>query len=213
MHGKYWFYLFICYKMLAMGIDFLFSSLANHPIVLFFVLAFIGGEESIIPLAIIVGGGRWDIKTLFVVSFVSTMCADLTWFLLGRHGIKEHRLFKRHQNNYNKISLFIRKISKNDFVLLLITKFIYGTRIFSIIYLSLEGVSVTKFFRMNFLVILVWLPVIVGGGFMIGRGSSLFSDIHKHPIYLSISILLLVIAFHFVRSYFSKKFLPSKLQK
>jgi len=196
-----------------MDFHFLLSQLVDHPIILFAISAYIGGEELIIPLSILVGHGLWDLQTLFIATFISTIMADLTWFLLGRHGIQKHRLFERHKHRYKKISKFIRKISKSEFKLLLITKFIYGTRIFSIIYLSLEGLSISKFLKLNFFVVSIWLSAIIGMGWMIGKGSTFFVNIYEHPLILTTGILILIFIFHFGRNYFSQKFLPAKLQK
>ncbi len=196
-----------------MNFHFLLSQLIDHPIILFFISAYFGGEELIIPLAILVGHGLWDFQTLFITTFISTLIADLTWFMLGRHGIQKRKFFERYQHRYKKISHFIRKIAKSELKLLLITKFIYGTRIFSIIYLSLEGLSVSKFLKLNFFVILIWLSTITGMGWMVGKGSAFFVNIYEHPLILIAGILVLVFLFHFIRNYFSQKFLPVKLQK
>jgi len=196
-----------------MDIQFLLNTLRDHPIILFFLAAYIGGEEMIIPLAILVGHGLWSLWLLFTVCFIGTLFADLTWFLLGRHGIQKRRFFQRYKEKYTKMSTFIRKLAKTEIGLLLITKFIYGTRIFTIILISLEGLSINKFIKINSLVILIWLPIITGIGWMIGRGSSLFVNLYEHPIELSVGIIAIIVLFHIARNYLSKKLLPKELQK
>jgi membrane protein DedA with SNARE-associated domain len=191
-----------------MDLQSLLFHFAQNPLLLFFLAAYIGGEELIIPLAVLVGQGLWDVETLFTVCFVATVLADITWFLLGRHGVQRRKFFQKYQHRFEKASTFFRRIAKSEMGILLTTKFIYGTRIFSIIFLSLEGLALPKFILLNSIVTFIWLSCIVTIGWMIGRGSSLFLNIYKHPVYIGLGLITLIVLFHTARHYFAKRFLP-----
>lgn len=186
----------------------MFFQFAEHPIILFFLAAYIGGEELIVPLAVLVGQGLWSVETLFITCFIATVLADASWFLLGRHGVRQRKFFQKYEHRFERASVFFRKIAKSELGILLTTKFIYGTRIFSIIFLSLEGLALPKFIIINSLVTFIWLSCIVTLGWMIGRGSSLFLNIYRHPVYITLGLILIVVLFHVIRHYFSRKFLP-----
>lgn len=186
----------------------LVSQFAQHPIILFFIAAFFGGEELIVPLAVLVGQGLWDVQTLFAVCYLATLISDAGWFLLGRHGVRQRKFFQKYEQRFEKASAFFRRIARSEMGILLTTKFIYGTRIFSIIFLSLEGLSLPRFVGINAIVSFVWLTCVITLGWMIGRGSSFFLNIYRHPIYMTLGLILLIVLFHVVRHAFAKRFLP-----
>ena len=101
-------------------------------------------------------------------------------------------------------------MSKTELELLLVTKFIYGTRIFTIISFSTRGIPLFKFTYLNSLVIAVWLSCILGIGWLIGHGSSLFLDIYKNPVQTSIGLILLMVIFNILRHFISKYLLSKK---
>lgn len=191
-----------------MELSTLFQKFAEYPVILFFLSAFFGGEELIIPLAILVGHGLWSLQLLFLVCFIATLFADVSWFLLGRHGVQKRKFFQKYQRRFEKASKFFRRIAKSEMGILLTTKFIYGTRIFSIIFLSIEGVALSRFVKLNSLVTFIWLSCIVFLGWMIGRGSALFLNLSQHRFYIGAGILLIIIVFHYLRHYFAHRFLP-----
>lgn len=186
----------------------LLSQFAQHPVILFFLAAYLGGEEIIVPLAVLVGQGLWDVGTLFVVCYIATVLADASWFLLGRHGVRETHFFRKYEHRFQKASVLFRKIARSELGILLTTKFIYGARIFSIIFLSLEGVSLSRFVLLNSFVVFIWLSCVITVGWMIGRGSSFFLSIYRHPVYLSAGLIVLIVIFHTARHIITKKFLP-----
>jgi len=191
-----------------MDLDSLISHFVQNPLLLFFLAAYIGGEELIVPLAVLVGQGLWNVESLFIACLVATILADTTWFLLGRHGVQRRKFFQKYQYRFEKASVYFRKIAKSEFGILLTTKFIYGTRIFSIIFLSIEGLALPKFIFLNSIVTFIWLSCIVMVGWMIGKGSSLFLNIYKHPIYIGLGLIGLIVLFRVTRHYFAKRILP-----
>lgn len=195
-----------------MELSTLIQEFQNHNLLLFFFAALIGGEEVMIPLAFLVGTGLWDLQTLFLGCFLGTVLSDALWFLLGRHGLQNNKLFKRHKSKYEKIVGFLKKISKKDFVILLVTKFIYGTRIFTILHFGVSEITKTKFLIMNSAVILIWLPIALGLGWFAGKGSSFFLEAYAHPLWIFMGIGLILVLYHFVRNQISKRVLPQNLQ-
>lgn len=193
------------------------QSFLNHfqenPQLLFFFAALIGGEELIVPLAFLVGTGLWDIPSLFIFSAIGTIVADVAWFLLGRHGIQKTAFFKRHSGKHEQVKKLIRKVAKHEFNLLLLTKFIYGARIFTIIHLSLEETHLYRFIALNSIVIVVWLTVIINIGWWAGRGSTWLTSLVEHPLALVLGVLATLVLFHLGRNLVGKKLTKTTLQQ
>lgn len=189
-------------------IESIIANLSDHPLLVFFFAAFIGGEETTIPVAILVGRGWSDFWSLFAFCCLGSFTIDSLLFLLGRYGLKHRNFFKRFQERYNKISSYIQGISKSEFWILFVTKFVYGARTFSVIYLSLEGISLKRFLVIDILVILIWMFLVTGTGWLIGRGSTFFTHLYEHPILLVLAILALIGIFHLIRGRYAKKIIP-----
>lgn len=189
----------------------LIDSFRDQPFLLFFLASFIGGEELMIPLAFLVGTGLWDFPTLFTACFLGTLVSDTLWFSLGRHGIQKTRLFQKYKEKYIKVEAFFAKISKSDCAILLISKFLYGTRIFMLFHFGIGGTPKSKFLLMNMGVITVWLPLVLGLGWFAGKGSTFFTQLYSHPAWVLIGLGLVIVLYHVLRNQLAKRVLPSSL--
>lgn len=196
----------------GMDISSLIEHFKDQPFLLFLIASFVGGEELMIPLAFLVGTGLWDFPTLFAACFLGTLVADTLWFLLGRHGIQKSKLFQKHKERYKKVEAFFAKISKNDFVVLLISKFLYGTRIFMLFHFGIGGMPKGKFLLMNIGVIVAWLPLVLALGWFAGRGSSTITRLYEHPAWVLVGVGLALVLFHVIRNQIAKRVLPPSLQ-
>ncbi len=178
---------------------------AEYPFVLFFLAALLGGEEIIFPLAFLVGRAWWDLELLILGSFIGTMVSDLAWFLLGRHGIQKTKFFQKHTAKYEIAKKLFQKLAKHEFNLMLITKFIYGTRIMTIFHLSIGGMSIIRFLSYSACTISLWLNVVIGIGWWAGKGSVFLNKLYEHPASLVLSLISLLVLFHIARHLISKK--------
>jgi len=175
------------------------------PPVLFFIGSIIGGEEVILTFAFMVAQGFSTEIDLFIYCYLGTMFSDVCWFLSGRHFFKKMSFFERLSVKYNKVVHFLKKVSKKPFVLLFITKFIYGTRVFTIIYVGLEGLKLSKFFLYNIFVVLAWLPIVLSVGWLAGRGMSGILNIYENTGLALLGILVFIIVTVLTRNFISKK--------
>ena len=100
------------------------------------------------------------------------------------HGLRNKTLFK-----------FVKHIEKrNYFWTLFISKFVYGTRILSIIYVAHRESNIIKFIKNNLLATALWITVIIPIGFLAGKGfSELFLFLRGFEKILLIVIIVFVI--------------------
>jgi len=188
-------------------IDTLFQYFKDQPALLIFIGAVIGGEEVILTFAFLAAQKLWSVETAFIYCYLGTLASDIGWFLLGKHTLHRMGFFQRFLGRYERIKHFLKKISNRPFILLLITKFIYGTRIFTIMYVGMEGLSLIKFIGYNVFVILAWLPIVVGLGWLAGKGVSQVANVYEHTWLVFGIILLFIICTVWARKIFSKKVL------
>jgi len=198
------------HSVLTMELHGIIEHYSRHPDALFFVAAVVGGQEMILPLAFLVGEGMWNLPHLFAVTFVATLTVDLFWFGFARLGRRWKRLehFTREDSRVKK---FVQRLSKNEATLLLVTKFMLGTRVVSVLYLSLDGLKVFRFMLLNILVTIPWLAIIITIGWLAGRGSSFFGNIMKHPLLLTIGVVAMVLLFQWIQKQIEKKVMPEEV--
>lgn len=162
-------------------------------LVIFFVAAF-GGEVGMIALSFLAAHKLFPFWPFFILSFVGVIFSDTIWFFMGRTKIAEKIFSHRYANDtVFIITEAIRKISRGNHLLALIfTKFLIGTRVVLIFYISRTKMAFENFIYDDIVAILVWLVVLIPIGFLSGLGFTYISDILE-SIYAGIGFVLLVL--------------------
>jgi len=199
------------------GVDFareLILLLIEYPFIVSFIAGAIGAATSIF-LAGMSGAGLISFWKVFVFSFLGFVFAEILWFFVGRFRIfRKLSLFSLRRGEKRVIKGLREIASKNYFASLLATKFIYGTRILSLVYLGSSGERFGKFLRVNIPAIFIWSAVLMPLGWLAGRGAvnipGIFSNIFKFVfMILALAFLIyLIVAFlargiYFLRQRFS----------
>lgn len=159
--------------------------LLSYSYLVVLVSAILGGEELIIFFSILAGHGLLSIWKVALVGFLGILASDIFWFLLARSSVasklkdkvKGHFLYK-HTN-----AVVERFSHKHDYVYLVLTKFLYGLRIVSIVKVSRRGGTFSKFILNDSLAILSWAVIMLSIGWGVGKlfftTINLFDSIHK----------------------------------
>ena len=135
--------------------------------------AVFGGEETILIISVLAAGGAFSFPLLFAMSFLGTVTSDIAWFYFGKYGM---RWLEGRPSIYEKIEqveqFTVRMTRGQDFLALLITKFLYGTRLIMIFYLARKRLSFRAFLAYDAAVTGIWALVICSLGWWAGRGVS-----------------------------------------
>ena len=89
---------------------------------------------------------------------------------------------------------------------MVISKFIYGTRVFATLYASQQEKKFTKYFIINLLALLLWFAIMTPIGWYAGRGFTKLLDVVK-GIEKLLAIIVALILIYFVIHFISKKFM------
>ena len=174
------------------------------------VISYISGiltEELLFLLVILTGD---EIKRLALISlfgFFGIMTHDILFYFLFNSSFigKLKKKFAFSKNNSKLIHSIIKMGRSDYFTTLLLSKFIYGTRIGVILYVSHVEKKLKKFFLLNSLAVLIWFLVMVPVGWLIGEGFSQFFVIIKGLEKLLLGGIILIIIFYAVRLYIGRK--------
>ncbi|TSC77633.1 MAG: hypothetical protein G01um101424_256 [Parcubacteria group bacterium Gr01-1014_24] len=179
------------------SIEWLRMFILDYPsleyIIIFFGTGF-GGEFALLPLGFLAAQGVISILPLIVLSFLGTFFSDTLWFLLGRTAIVKNMISHRYANTtVSVINEAISRMSRGSHsTALIIAKFIVGTRVLLIMYVSTTNIRFQQFIRYDTVAIFLWILVVIPIGFLSGLGFTYFAEILEN-LYAAIGFILLVI--------------------
>ncbi len=169
-----------------------------HPYIVPFFGAFIGGEETILVIsALAAGGGALSFTEVLGLSFAGTVISDTMWFLFGSHFSVWIESKPRMHKRLESVGHFVDGFTKGRyFRALMITKFLYGTRIIMIFFLSNKRLTFRQFVVQNFIVTALWSTVVCTIGWFAGKGiSSAERAFGSLSIALSIIVVSLLVIY------------------
>ena len=171
-----------------------------------FLGAFFFGETVIIAAAFLAAQGLWSMGDVFWLALTGTVLADVVWFLFGQRILQ---LFRRKENNREqgaRLLVTLEKITgQRPFLSLLFIKFLYGTRILIIMYLSIRKIGLRMFTIFDSLGTVVWLGVVMAIGWLAGKSIiNLAPDLNRVE-YATLILVLLIIGFRMGTLWLSKK--------
>ena len=159
-----------------------------------FVGAFFFGETVIIAAAFLAGQGTLEVLPVFVLAFLATIVSDTVWFLLAKILLWLNRLEKYKTHSEIIVNKMTKLTGDKPFLALLFVKFLYGTRVITIIYLSLRSIPLKKFVIYDALGTLIWLAVIIPIGWLAGKSAvSLGPALHKAEFAIGFFVILVFV--------------------
>jgi len=188
------------------------TFLNAHGIITSFFGGFITGESIIITLAFLSAQGFLPLWQVLVFCTLGMYLSDFIPLTVGRfkffRKLLEREKFAR---RVEKIEYHLQKYTKNNlFLILLYTKFIYGASIPALVYLGAKKTSYSKFSFYDFLVEIIFVPIVVLIGWFSGKGfifaKNIFRDI-RIAIFL---LIIFIILFIFVRKWWNQRLIKKR---
>ena len=175
--------------------------------ILFFIGIFFTGDELILILSYFSAHGYWSIIPIFFIIILANLSADICWFLFGNKILNLFK-WKRLKKYKQKTKLLLRK-SKRPEILLFMSKFIYGTRVLTIVTFGVNStLSLTRFIIIDCLALIPITIILLSLGWFAGKGVYLI-NIYKN-IQLSIFILVIFLIFiYIVRKWINGRYVRS----
>lgn len=145
--------------------------LTQHHAWIVFFGAFLFGETLIIPAAVVAAQGHYSIFAVAGWSYLGTITSDAIWFSCAQ---PLSRILKRNEkwnDRYGTALAWIdKRFGERPERALLFIKFVYGTRIATLMYLALRPLGFRRFVAFNAGGAAVWVVAIVTVGWLAGRG-------------------------------------------
>jgi membrane protein DedA with SNARE-associated domain len=127
-----------------------------------FLGTFCFGETVVIAATLLAVRGYWNASDVFIAAFAGTVTSDAAWYLLGHH---VHRLLAGRSRTVpvrrRLLARLDRMTGRRPFLALLFVKFLYGTRILTIVYLAARKIGFKTFVLFDALGTAIWLAVLL----------------------------------------------------
>lgn len=133
--------------------------------------AFSFGESVIISAGFLAATGVLLLPNVYILALIGTLISDSIWFLFGHLILSRPKRLQQSSERYQRVVSRIEHITGDKpFLILLFMKFLYGTRILTILYLSHRKLGFGTFLFFDAIGTMVWLAVMLGIGWLAGRG-------------------------------------------
>ncbi len=197
-----------------LSIEWLSTFILNYPLLKYLIVflgAGFGGEFGLISLAFLAAHKVFPLIPFLIVSFLGTMSSDTLWFLWGKTKLAGKIISHRYTaGTVSVIMEAIRKISRGNHLLaLILAKFLVGTRILVIMYVSKTNIAFKKFILPDLVAILIWLITLTSIGYLSGLGFAYISKMLKN-IYAGIGFIILIVFIIIIIQIWLKRFFLKK---
>ena len=190
-------------------IEVIINSLLSHFYIVSFVSGFFG-EEAILFLTFLANTQTVHLKTILLLAPLGVFAVDIIYFSLGKYGLIK-KVGERVQNLEGKRGILpwiIRFSIKHPLSALIMTKFIYGTRIGLVMFYSSRKMSFKKFLVLNLIAIEIWAFIMIPLAWLAGRGLTSGLNLVKNFFKIVLIAILFIILIDLtirIFSYFAKK--------
>ncbi len=172
-----------------------------------YVASAIWGDATIIALAFIAAQGTFPIWVVVVFGYFGTLTGDCIWFLLTYLKFWDKlKRWKKFSDKFEKVDERIQKLGKkSDLYVLIVTKFLYGTRILTILYVGLKKLPFRKFLLYDGIATIFWIIAMSGIGYATGKGFQIVIQVFKN-VQLGLTLLVVaIILFILLQKWINKK--------
>ncbi len=188
--------------------------IAKHSIIISFLGGFLTGETVIISLAFLSATGVLPILYVLVFSMLGMYFSDFIPFTVGRHRwfVKFFWEKKVEHRGKNIERILNRYTRHNLFLILLFTKFVYGASIPALLYLGSKKTPYARFCLANFLVEIIFVPVVCLVGWAAGKGFTIATNIFADIRIALFLLIALIVIFVLVRRWIDRRLTQEQRQ-
>lgn len=181
------------------------SYLMAYHLPAIFVGSFFFGETVILTASFLAAQGWWSPFVVFGLSLIGTLASDIIWFLLGNRVVHSERWDKYKEKYVHIVHFLERKTGQRPYRALLFIKFMYGTRILTIVYLSVRKVGFWKFLLYDILSTAILLAVLIPIGYLAGKGYENLVHVFHNVTYGITALVGIFILYKLVTLWLGKK--------
>tara|TARA_Y100000034_G_C6819879_1_gene369126 strand:+ start:120 stop:800 length:681 start_codon:yes stop_codon:yes gene_type:complete len=179
----------------------------------FYPIALIGsiisGNIFVLFLSTLAGQGTLSIFKVWIIALTGTLIADAIWYNLGKtqfiDKIARHR--KTIYNFYTIKKVLTKSQEKNNFTVFLVSKFVYGMKIMTLMYAGRRHMHADHFIKYDYTATTIWVTFIVSIGFLAGKGFTKLFEIFNSTIHTLTTFLIILATIYLIWYFLGKAFI------
>ena len=172
----------------------------NHTSMVSFLGALLIGNSVTLFFSTLAGQGIVSWWKVGMFALLGNFIRDLFWYWIGRsRWVEKWTSTGRVSSGFEKLKILRERYSRNDWMVFILVKFIYGLRVIAILFFGSIRYDLFRFFRFDFIAVCVITTFIVGCGWMTGKGVGLFINVMESAqtaITFVVVFCLLLYLFH-----------------
>lgn len=194
-------------------IETILPYLSKYSILISFLGGFVTGESIIIGLAFLSATGTLPIWNVIIFCTLGMFLSDFIPFTIGRHKWFVKTLWgKKFFQNIKNVEKIVHKYAKHNlFFVLIVTKFVYGTSIPTLLYLGSKKITYRRFLINDFLAVIIFVPVIILIGWSAGKGYNFATNIFNDLRIALLIMVILIILYRVIRKWIDLKIKQKQL--
>lgn len=184
----------------------LMNLLQAHPFLFIFVGMLVAGEAVLLPAIFLAVTGRLDLATVISLAVLATVLSDLAWYGLGRKfpAVALQKIPGRLGSNI--VCGLERMISQKGAQILILSKFVYGTRTITQVLAGVHDMAFRTYIVFNFIGVLALSAALVAIAYSVVGSTRRLGDFVAD---LEITLLLFIVVSVSV-NYMLSRFLRKK---
>jgi membrane protein DedA with SNARE-associated domain len=181
----------------------------NNLVLFFFIILIscaIWGDGSYIFFVILAYESGINLLWVFTAAYMGSLLGDFIWFFIGLKFIGKRLKKDKNLQIYLYVGEFFERFFKNkDFLAILLTKFLYGTRIITTIYMANKKLRFLRFLLYDLIANLWWVVLIGAIGWLFALGVETAYVLFKNAQIAILLLVILLIGFFYIQKKINKK--------
>lgn len=165
--------------------------MAEHKYLLLIPGILLEGDATILTAAFLCHSGLFKLGSIFGLAALVSTIFNHCVFLLGRRWAQPY--FERRAAVRPGLQHLREGFARRKYVLILLSRFIWGLRLATVCVASMSGTHPTVFSVLDVLGALLWAGVLSLVGYYFGEVFDEFIDTHKHDYQFWMAIVLFVL--------------------
>ncbi|MBI3450665.1 MAG: DedA family protein [Acidobacteria bacterium] len=161
--------------------------LTNWGLIAVFAAAIVEGDVSLVLAGFVARMGFTTLPATVLIAALGLLITDTFWFGLGRWRsgwVRGTRLYARAEPTVRAVA---ERLGPRQIIL---SRFVYGTRLPTMFFWGVLGLSFTRFFLLDVFGCLLWSTLLAGAGFALSESASaLVGEVKRVEIWLLTALI------------------------
>lgn len=179
----------------------LFEILKHYGYIIVFLGTIVAGEVVILSAVFLATLKMLNIYLVVLFSLAGVVVADNLWYLLGVKLKGKLNNLKKYFNTgkyADKVTTFSKKFNSNYRYYLVMSKFVYGFRIITVLTSGYQKIPYRKFLTFNLIGTILSMTIIVFLGYFMGVSWSYLSQYSNNTKYYALFGLLILFVIRYI---------------